>query len=102
MIKLLKYDTRLQTTTNYCFLAPFHPPMPAPVPNPPNASELVNRGAADGGLGGPGFVDCWKVDRKDEVGADWIERNLFSGGRSSLLYFKQDPQFVYKTQRFLY
>jgi hypothetical protein len=77
------------------FLAPFHPLIPTPVPNPPNPSPAKGRGgAAAEALGGPGFVGCWNEDRKDDVGTDWIERNLLTGGRSSLLYYEMIIQLL--------
>jgi hypothetical protein len=56
--------------------------MPMPVPKPPKAATgpVETAGTLAGTAGGP-----WKEDRKEDAGADWMERNLFGGGLSSLL-----------------
>lgn len=59
--------------------------MPIPVPKPPKAATgpVASAGIAAGTVadaGGP-----WKEERKEDAGADWMERNLFGGGLSSLL-----------------
>ena len=54
--------------------------MPIPVPKLPKAPEAPLAVAL---VGAP-----WNEERKDDAGADWMERNLLGGGRSSLLYYK--------------
>jgi hypothetical protein len=80
-------------TINQAFFEPatFHdcPPIPIPVPKLPNPVSVILSPVAERGGGIPegAAVEEWpeKPERKELVGTVWIDKNLFGGGRSSLL-----------------